>query len=310
MNEIVDLTISSSSDSEADRNDEYNGPRQPPSYSRTSNTSLGSTKFPIRQPSPTNTHSSISRGPISPPRIKRSPPPQRKTAANILSEAGYSGTFSSPTSVSGAPAPIPTPSTAPAPAPAPAPALAAFPAAAPVPVPVPAPASAFAPTPIPATEPAPGLAPVSALAPFSSNAYTTTQKLADVARVSPPSTNVSRLVSPNEPLSPPHKACQFNEIMTPKAQLHRNQGWDVDRLAQSLSQFRQEVRKDHAQLTAYTIDSVEPIENRCLSGDDLFANVSSKATPQGPGTMKVKIKVNPPHIRFTKINDAHAYNRI
>ena len=96
--------------------------------------------------------------------------------------------------------------------------------------------------------------------------------------------------------SPPpshSRKIEENKTTTPKSQTTTNLDWNMPKLVQSLTTFRQEVKNSHSQLVAFIIDSAEIPERRILSGADLFANISNEPVAEDAAkTMRVKFKVS------------------
>lgn len=65
------------------------------------------------------------------------------------------------------------------------------------------------------------------------------------------------------------------KFTTPKAQFPRKLGWDVPRIVDALKAFQQDIKDQHAQLTAYLIDSTSTTERRVRTGNDLFAGMKA-----------------------------------
>lgn len=93
--------------------------------------------------------------------------------------------------------------------------------------------------------------------------------------------------------SHPSKPRQTTKPTTPKAQTPKKQAWDVAKIVESLTSFRQDIKDGHAELATYMIDSTVATERRVLSGPDLFANVNKSPVVEEKGrTMRVKFKVS------------------
>lgn len=66
-------------------------------------------------------------------------------------------------------------------------------------------------------------------------------------------------------------------------------------IADQLDQFRQDVKDDHARLTAYILESTQPTEWRIHHGRDLFARPKmAPVKDKRGGTIKIKFKVRVP----------------
>lgn len=76
-------------------------------------------------------------------------------------------------------------------------------------------------------------------------------------------------------------------------QTPRKNEWDVPRITRALKGFFQDIRKGHAQMTSYIIETTKATESRIHTGNDLFAGLSSKPVPAKKGeTMRIKFKVS------------------
>ncbi|KAF5019557.1 hypothetical protein F66182_8430 [Fusarium sp. NRRL 66182] len=79
--------------------------------------------------------------------------------------------------------------------------------------------------------------------------------------------------------------------MSPKFQTPRKPEWDVAAIARKLTEFRQDIKDGHNRMTSYIIESTKPTERRVLTGNNLFASLSSKPVPSKKGeTMRIKSK--------------------
>ncbi|KAM0564625.1 hypothetical protein ACHAPJ_000840 [Fusarium lateritium] len=98
-----------------------------------------------------------------------------------------------------------------------------------------------------------------------------------------------RQVTPT--LENPIKATQQPKPASPKYQTPRKPEWDVAAIAQKLTKFRQDIKDGHNRMTSYIIESTKPTERRVLTGNNLFAGLTSKAVPARKGeTMRIKSK--------------------
>ncbi|KAG4269120.1 hypothetical protein FPRO04_12243 [Fusarium proliferatum] len=71
----------------------------------------------------------------------------------------------------------------------------------------------------------------------------------------------------------------------------RNPEWDVSRIVQALKNFRPDIKNVHARMVSYLIEITKPMERRVLTGEDLFASLSSKPVlADGVDTMRIKFK--------------------
>jgi hypothetical protein len=96
------------------------------------------------------------------------------------------------------------------------------------------------------------------------------------------------------------KAIQHVKAISPEYHTPRKPEWDVSRIVQALTTFRQDIKDGHARMTSYIIESTKPVERRVLTGKDLFAGLSSKPTlADEADTMRIKFKVVDP-IHFDK----------
>lgn len=79
----------------------------------------------------------------------------------------------------------------------------------------------------------------------------------------------------------------------PKLQTPKKTDWNVTKIIDSLTSFRQDIKDGHAELAAYAIQSTVAKERRVLSGSDLFVNVNKNpVTEEKDVTMRVKFKVS------------------
>jgi hypothetical protein len=96
------------------------------------------------------------------------------------------------------------------------------------------------------------------------------------------------------------KAIQHVKAISPEYHTPRKSEWDVSRIVQALTTFRQDIKDGHARMTSYIIESTKPVGRRVLTGKDLFAGLSSKPTlADEADTMRIKFKVVDP-IHFDK----------
>ncbi|KAK2922682.1 EZH2, N-terminal domain [Fusarium oxysporum f. sp. vasinfectum] len=87
------------------------------------------------------------------------------------------------------------------------------------------------------------------------------------------------------------KAIQHVKAISPEYHTPRKPEWDVSRIVQALTAFRQDIKDGHARMTSYIIESTKPVERRVLTGKDLFAGLSSKpALADEADTMRIKFK--------------------
>ncbi|PNY29628.1 Histone-lysine N-methyltransferase EZH2 [Tolypocladium capitatum] len=93
---------------------------------------------------------------------------------------------------------------------------------------------------------------------------------------------------------------------TPTAQADPNVELTIPEIAAHLVQFRQDVRDDHSQLTAYILESTKARERRVHHGTDLFAGVNIGFVPGTESTiMRVKFKQ---HLRAKRDQKEAHYN--
>jgi hypothetical protein len=98
------------------------------------------------------------------------------------------------------------------------------------------------------------------------------------------------------------KATKNAKAISPKYQTQRKPEWDISRIVQALTTFRQDIKDGHARMTSYIIESTKATERRVLTGNDLFAGLSSNpASSDEAETMRIKFKVVDP-IYFDKID--------
>ncbi|KAK2469722.1 hypothetical protein H9L39_18537 [Fusarium oxysporum f. sp. albedinis] len=87
------------------------------------------------------------------------------------------------------------------------------------------------------------------------------------------------------------KVIQNAKAISPEYHTPRKPEWDVSRIVQALTTFRQDIKDGHARMTSYIIESTKPVERRVLTGKDLFAGLSSKPTlADEADTMRIKFK--------------------
>ncbi|EXA30652.1 hypothetical protein FOVG_17986 [Fusarium oxysporum f. sp. pisi HDV247] len=87
------------------------------------------------------------------------------------------------------------------------------------------------------------------------------------------------------------KVIQHVKAISPEYHTPRKPEWDVSRIVQALTTFRQDIKDGHARMTSYIIESTKPVERRVLTGKDLFAGLSSKPTlADEADTMRIKFK--------------------
>lgn len=79
---------------------------------------------------------------------------------------------------------------------------------------------------------------------------------------------------------------------TPKAQTESNVEWTVEETISRLDACRQDVKRGHAQLTGYILESTKATEHRVRHGKDLFANIRTPVmTEKGTNTIRIRSKV-------------------
>ncbi|RGP70331.1 hypothetical protein FLONG3_7509 [Fusarium longipes] len=84
---------------------------------------------------------------------------------------------------------------------------------------------------------------------------------------------------------------QMPGSMSPKYQTPRKLEWDVAAVAKKLTEYRQDIKNGHSRMTSYIIESTKPSERRILTGNNLFAGLTSKPVPAKKGeTMRIKSK--------------------
>ncbi|KAJ4223239.1 hypothetical protein NW757_014385 [Fusarium falciforme] len=87
------------------------------------------------------------------------------------------------------------------------------------------------------------------------------------------------------------KATKNAKAISPKYQTLRKPEWDISRIVQALTTFRQDIKDGHARMTSYIIESTKATERRVLTGNDLFAGLSSNpASSDEAETMRIKFK--------------------
>ncbi|RTE69804.1 hypothetical protein BHE90_015813 [Fusarium euwallaceae] len=87
------------------------------------------------------------------------------------------------------------------------------------------------------------------------------------------------------------KATKNAKAISPKYQTLRKPEWDISRIVQALTTFRQDIKDRHARMTSYIIESTKATERRVLTGNDLFAGLSSNpASSDEAETMRIKFK--------------------
>ncbi|KAJ3455578.1 hypothetical protein MRS44_017060 [Fusarium solani] len=87
------------------------------------------------------------------------------------------------------------------------------------------------------------------------------------------------------------KATKNAKAISPKYQTLRKPEWDISRIVQALTTFRQDIKDGHARMTSYIIKSTKATERRVLTGNDLFAGLSSNpASSDEAETMRIKFK--------------------
>ncbi|KAI5467293.1 hypothetical protein BGZ63DRAFT_419009 [Mariannaea sp. PMI_226] len=97
------------------------------------------------------------------------------------------------------------------------------------------------------------------------------------------------------------KARQPVKTTTPRIQTPQKLSWDVPRIVESLQSFQQDIKNQHAQLTAYLIDSTEATERRVHTGDDLFAGLKpNPSESRTNNSMGVKFKQHKQHSKLKK----------
>lgn len=122
--------------------------------------------------------------------------------------------------------------------------------------------------------------------------------LADrVSEYAPEAPKQSRDASNTNPagnMTPPSAITPSREVVqTPKGRTVPITEWTVQKLANQLKTFNQEVRRDHSQLVAHAIESAKCREWRTHHGLDLFRNLQPHPNPEIKGKqVKIRFKHN------------------
>jgi hypothetical protein len=91
-------------------------------------------------------------------------------------------------------------------------------------------------------------------------------------------------------------------VQTPKAQTTPITEWTVQKLADKLTTFNQEVRRDHSQLVAHAIESAKCREWRTHHGLDLFRKLETHPNPEIKGKqIKIRFKVSSSVLLYTNL---------
>ncbi|KAJ0131055.1 Phosphoglycerate kinase [Fusarium oxysporum f. sp. albedinis] len=127
----------------------------------------------------------------------------------------------------------------------------------------------------------------------------------DIARssgVRHPNLGHQQVMPSSEHHSP--KATQHIKAISSEYHTPRKPEWDVSRIVQALTTFRQDIKNGHARMMSYIIESTKPMERRVLTGKDLFAGLSSKpALADEADTMRIKFKVEHSKPKSNKLED-------
>ncbi|KAF4972698.1 hypothetical protein FZEAL_9552, partial [Fusarium zealandicum] len=132
--------------------------------------------------------------------------------------------------------------------------------------------------------------------------------MARLSRVGAPKSGPRQVTPPFE--HGPSKQSQHGNGTAANYQTPRKPDWNVHRIAQELTAFRQDIKDGHARMTSYIIESTKATERRVLAGKDLFAGLSSKPVPAQKGeTMRIKFKEHS-KLKSNKREDSYGISRI
>lgn len=127
-----------------------------------------------------------------------------------------------------------------------------------------------------------------------------TDRVSEYAPEAPKQSGDASNTNPAGNMTPPSATTPSRErqhqpevVQTPRTRTVPITEWTVQKLANRLRTFNQEVQRDHSQLVAHAIESAKCREWRTHHGLDLFRNLQSHPNPEIKGKqVKIRFKVS------------------